>query len=246
MQKQVFIFLFCLIGLTGFNQPKKELVILSITNYITKANDSITIVQVKLPKQSKITIAEKTLGMLLHKYDAKDGLDTSKIGYGRCQLIKGDYYYFGIKHDVAKKIIGNELLHLKTEVNILYTGLLAKLSLLNVQFANVYDSLFYTIEAPYSFISDNEEGEYFDKMVEDIKFTANAMLAQMPKSNTMLTDGRYKGSKLFDKMRTITASDLVLFLEYILARPNKYKGHTWKISEIFATWLVGGAPEVIK
>ena len=41
-------------------------------------------------------------------------------------------------------------------------------------------------------------------------------------------------------------SELELFLKYIIARPKNYAGNSWKISEIFATWIDGGTPTVVE
>lgn len=243
MQKQILGLFLCLVSsfLTA-QEPSKRLIVLPITDYIVQLNDSISLVQIKLPENSKISIKEKTMAVLLHKYNNDSGLDTSIIGYGRCNLIKGLYYYFTIKPQKNQTIKAGDLLHCSSEVTIKNNGMLADLSLLNIQFKDVYEKPFYALEDPYSFASDNEEGDYYGKMVEDIKFTANNMITQMPENNTIIKEGRYKGNRLFDKMKTITGTDLVYFFSYILARPNKYKGHEWKISEIFATWMFSGSP----
>lgn len=246
MQKQVYFLLFCLIGLVSLGQSQKELVVLPITDYIFKENDSVTIVQVQLPESSKIKIAEKTFGLITRKYDhASNTMDTIVLGYGRCHLIKGNYYYFGIKTNPNVEIKKGDLLQMKTDVEISYKGALAKLSLQNIQFTDVIGKLFYNVEEAWSF-SDNDEGDYLIKMVEDIKQTATEMMTLQPSNNMLIEEGKYKGAKLFDKMKTISTTDVISFLDYVNARPNKYKGHTWKVSETFATWLVSGAPEVIK
>jgi hypothetical protein len=43
-----------------------------------------------------------------------------------------------------------------------------------------------------------------------------------------------------------TVADVKTFLKYVAARPTKYAGKPWKISEIFATRVVTGAPTVIE
>jgi hypothetical protein len=56
----------------------------------------------------------------------------------------------------------------------------------------------------------------------------------------------FDGKKLFDAMEMTTRQQLVEFLKYINARPGNYAGNTWKLSEIFATWIVSKAPQVIQ
>ena len=47
-------------------------------------------------------------------------------------------------------------------------------------------------------------------------------------------------------MKTITKKDMTDFLDYVIAFPQKYSGNDWKIAEVFATWMDGGAPTVTK
>lgn len=66
-----------------------------ITDYMVDLNDSIKLVQLQLP--DGISIPEKKVGLLKGMYRDKRS-DTITIGAGRCQLIKGDYYYFAINY----------------------------------------------------------------------------------------------------------------------------------------------------
>ena len=52
----------------------------------------------------------------------------------------------------------------------------------------------------------------------------------------------YKGKKVLSVMIACKSSYVKDFMSYIIARPRLYAGKKWKISEIFATWLVEGAP----
>jgi hypothetical protein len=82
--------------------------------------------------------------------------------------------------------------------------------------------------------------------VSDIRFTGSEMLKQMPDYNKLVKGGIYDGKKLFDAMQAVKRSELELFLKYITARPKKYAGNNWKISEIFATWMDGATPTVVE
>src|SRR5215216_4839759 len=66
-----------------------------ITEYMLDSSDSVKIIQVHLPAGLKI--ADKQIGLLKGIYRDKHS-DTSIIGSGRCNLVKGDYYYFTINH----------------------------------------------------------------------------------------------------------------------------------------------------
>ncbi len=66
-----------------------------ITGYMVDLNDSVKIVQV-VPGPG-IKIAEKQVGVLTGIYRTSS-TDTTEIGTGRCNLIKGEYYYFSIQY----------------------------------------------------------------------------------------------------------------------------------------------------
>ena len=83
-------------------------------------------------------------------------------------------------------------------------------------------------------------------MIADIQFTGNAMKKQMPDQNKQIEGGLFKGKKLFEAMETISRKELEEFFKYIVARPERYAGNTWKLSEIVATWMVNKAPQVIE
>ena len=74
-----------------------------ITAYIKTLTDSSTVVQVIKPASLPLYIREKQLATLFHCYKTGEKLDTAMIGWGRCQLIKGEYYYFSIKHIPIQK-----------------------------------------------------------------------------------------------------------------------------------------------
>lgn len=72
------------------------------------------------------------------------------------------------------------------------------------------------------------------------------MQQQMPENDQLISDGIFKGKRLFNAMQAATRKDLELFLKYVNARPKNYAGNNWKITEVFATWIVSGAPTVLE
>lgn len=223
----------------------EKLVAFKITDYMQKANDSIVIVQVQLPDAWPAPIREKQLGLLKHSFQQGVTLDTASIGWGRCQLIKGDYCYFALHLYKNQQPTAGDLLYTRMKVPVAHDGLL--LSVMNhaIDFTDVGGTPF--LVGQYIFTVDQKkETALLDSMVSDIRYTGNAMLQQMPEQNQLMDDGIYKGQKLFDAMQAATRNQLIDFLTYIKARPTKYAGHTWKISETFATWMVSGTPRVVE
>lgn len=76
--------------------------------------------------------------------------------------------------------------------------------------------------------------------LQDIAFTAQEMRGQMEEPEVQ--KGRFTSWGLFDAMEKSNELDLELFFSYVTTRPEKYAGNTWKISEIYATWLDAGSP----
>lgn len=52
----------------------------------------------------------------------------------------------------------------------------------------------------------------------------------------------FKGQNLYEIMRDVDAQGVQYFVNYMASKPLIYRGEEWKISEVFATWVVAGAP----
>ncbi len=215
-----------------------------ITGYITSLTDSSSVVQVIKPASLPLTIKEKQLGVLYHSYKLGATLDTAMVGRGRCQLIKGDYYYFAISHLKQNVPAEGDLVYILLKLPHVYNGLLLHVMNHAIEFNNVYGDPFLKTEAIFS-NTKQAELNILDSMVNDIRFTGNTMKLQMPDQNQPISSGMYKGKNLFEAMEAINRSDLEAFFKYMTARPKKYAGNAWKISEIFATWMNSGAPTVV-
>jgi hypothetical protein len=227
-------------------QPATEKIFaFKITDYIERSNDSIAIVQVIQQDAWPVLIKDKQLGLLQHCYQSGGPKDTGRIGWGRCHLIKGDYYYFGIHLDKGQKPKAGDLLYTKVNAQFAHDGVLLNVMKHAIEFSDVTGKGF-------MFSSDifrqtaQEEAAVLDSMVADIRYTGKAMLEQMPEQNQTVKGGQYDGKKLFVAMQGATRSELVEFLKYITARPRLYAGNNWKISEVFATWMVSETPRVVQ
>ena len=214
-----------------------------ITDYQVKLNDSVTIVQINLPGALPVSIKEKQIGILKHRYEMGT-LDTSLIGWGRCHLIKGSYYYFAIHKAGNEEPEQGDLLYTRTTMPAHYNSLLFDINRHAVNFTRIDDTQFY--HSGDLFVLDQQkERALIDSMVADIRFTGILMKKQMPEQNQMIEGGLFNAQKLFDAMQVTTRKELEEFLKYIVARPERYAGNTWKLSEIFATWMVNQTPQVI-
>lgn len=214
-----------------------------ITDYVTDLNDSTFLVQLYLPKGPQLR--EKMMGLLQGRYNDKLA-DTGRLGGGRCQLIKKDYYYFSISHKAsARRPVEGDLLYVMLPATTAYRKLLGKLASHYIELDNVYDEPFYDREAIFTSWTPGEEKAAIDSMVSDIHFTGDYFLKNNPDQNILISSGDYTGKKVLDVMMNATAKDVTDFLSYVSVRPALYAGRQWKVTEVFATWLTSGAPRPI-
>ncbi len=244
--------IFALLVLTCYNslaQSDSTIVVKkTITETIYKEGN-IYIVQTMRTDGSPLYIElGNTAGLMRTYKTSKDyGGETSKIyAVGKCQLIKGDYVYYGMKMIdstiVPKK--GDGVAILVKSPNC-YKGLLFTLSCHNIVLQKVDETFLFNDDYGFHLKSKDEEDEIIKKFVSDINYTGTEMKKLIPEQNKIIEVGRYKGQKIFDAMQITNDNDMREFLKYIQARPINYACATWKISEIYATWLQSGAPTVI-
>lgn len=243
MKKWLLVFCTCLSAFSLLSQ-NKQVVAFPITDYIVKAKDSLTVVQIKLP--SGLSIAEKAAGILKAAYLAADTV-IADLGTGKCQLIKGEYYYFGMFTKNAKrKPKQGDLVYTFVELNNNYTGLLFKLASHNITITSVEENLIIDFNTAINLKDAAAEKQIIDSMVNDVIYTGRVMAEQNNNQDMDITSGKFKGKRLFATMQAITAADVTDFIKYMIARPKKYAGNTWKFSEIFATWMTSGTPTVVE
>jgi hypothetical protein len=125
-----------------------------------------------------------------------------------------------------------------------YQGKLAGIAAHHITLKDVYENAFYD---PFSVLSGwtgADDSSVIDSMIADIRFTGSYFRKNDDSMDILVKTGPYKGRTVLDVMTGCNKSDLACFLEYIKARPLLYAGRSWKISEIFATWVSEGAPTV--
>jgi len=237
----VVLFLF----FNGYSQKDSVEVLFAyrITDYTVKLNDSVTIVQITLQDALPVSIKDKAIGILKHRYESGN-IDTNLIGWGRCNLIKGDYYYFTIHKYSSEEPEQGDLLYTKCKTLPYYKSLLFDINTHAINLTTVYEDQFYHASELFQ-LNAQKEKALLDSMVADIRLTGTEMKKQMPGQNQLVKGGLFDGKKIFEAMETTSRKELEEFLKYVIARPVNYAGNTWKLSEIFATWAINKSPQVI-
>ncbi|MEP7254443.1 MAG: hypothetical protein ABI666_01640 [Ferruginibacter sp.] len=226
----------------AFSQPdkSKDLFAFRITDYSVKLNDSTILVQIEMTDGS-VDIEEGQVAILKPNNNFT-AIDTTAIGWGKCNLIKGAYNYFGIHLANNKRLPKpGDLLYTFIKYPTPNKGQIFKLLQHDIYLEHVTGERFYSFAFPM--LGDKpQENSVIDSMVADIKYTATEMLKQNPEQDRVLDKGRFKGKKLFTVMQEITSADVKDFIDYVIYRPMRYAGHNWKVSEVFATWVDAGTP----
>lgn len=126
-----------------------------ITSYIVDLKPGVKVVQIKLPASIKLP-RDKQVG-LLRGVALGSNIDTGKKGYGKCNLIKGQYNYFSIFMDsAAKKPKQGDLIYaLIPRQSIGFIGPITDCASHNISFLTVTDTAFY---APDDFLKKTYKG----------------------------------------------------------------------------------------
>ena len=215
-----------------------------ITDYIVSLNDTVKVVQVEMP--DGLFIKKDQLGLLYGVY-ATSSADAVEKGYGRCYLIKNNYFYFPIRNNESGiEIKKGDLIYAYMDKTDIHYGQIPQIAAHFIRLLNVYDSALYDRYIIFNQWTEKEERQLIDSMVADIEFTGTYFLENNPDMDVEIKTGDYKGRSTLKTMIGCKPADVKDFLDYIIARPRNYAGREWKISEIFATWLAEGAPKVIK
>ncbi|MEO7310523.1 MAG: hypothetical protein ABIX01_09005 [Chitinophagaceae bacterium] len=117
-----------------------------------------------------------------------------------------------------------------------------KMARLAIGLTTVNDSLFYDRNAMLQNPAAYPTQDLAQAMAGDIRYTGAEMVKQENSQDQEIKTGKYKGQRLFAMMQVAKASDLLQFVQYVYAKPQKYMAHNWKVSETFATWVINGAP----
>jgi hypothetical protein len=225
------------------SQQEKWLRAFPITGYIIDLTDSTKLVQIEMP--DGIKLKEKQPGLLRGVYTDKHS-DTVLKGYGRCYLIKENFYYFSINTKNSVPIKEGDLLYTIMDKTEIVEGQIPQLASHFIRLQSVYDEPFYDRYLIFNKWTELDEKALLDSMMKDIRFTGNYFLENEPSMNVLIDKGTFKGEKVLQIMSDCKINYIVDFFDYIIARPRLYAGRNWKVSEIFATWLTEGAPTVIK
>ena len=117
-----------------------------------------------------------------------------------------------------------------------------KMARLAINFKTIDDSDFYERNKMLQSPSSYSTNALLQVMAADIRRTGDAMAQLQNSQDQKIKSGIYKDQMLFAMMQKTTPDDVLKFIFYVYAKPDKYKAHDWKVCETFATWVINGAP----
>lgn len=106
---------------------------------------------------------------------------------------------------------------------------------LNIIFTDNYETPLFK-KSNYS-LSNAEEQIVISNAISSIQ-----QCAEFTRESPPVKEGYYKDKKIESIMENVIEDDIRMFLGYVKAKPKKYVGKTWRISETFATWLLNNSP----
>ncbi len=199
----------------------------------------------------KFGIQNGSIGIVKGVYKNEDDRSDFEIGYASVFSLTDTTAFITIKpidktgtkkgYDIRK----GDYVVLKVNVPKLpYRSIFFELALLDIQFNNLYNEKLYDITDLFYRDSKKLEDSLLKEGASDVFKTYEEL-----KDDTSfkylynpLPDGRYQGRSIFGVMKDCNAKDVYSFLHFVSNYSGKYIGHTWKLNETFATWVMNKAP----
>lgn len=257
--KKLLLFLGCYLSLSLLYAQNTEKVCFKIHSIVKQTESTCKVAirfyneQFTLPKSTKKATAYK-------RYESGDETSSLRIGTGTVKFSK-EHTELYAKKDVQGNIIDinpnpfyivtiskdrnytfnlNDLVEVEVIPVKKVESIFFELTRNHIRLHSVEGQTLYIPKSINQSFNEASEQAYLKRLLKDIKYTAQEMRKQMDEPKIL--SGDLKGKGLFDIMEQSMTSDVRNFLRYIEVRPAKYRGHTWKISEIYATWLHEGSP----
>jgi tetratricopeptide (TPR) repeat protein len=206
---------------------------------ITYVDYDIALGQITVAESFNLQVGQT--GKVIGLYNSENVGRNTKLGDIKIKDLDGITVSFDYFSDSDFEFFEGDLVAVQVELTKgLSDNLQFEMARLHIGLMDIQDEELNESELFATVYNETTEKEFFQKLLADIQFVATAMREQM--ASPMLESGRYEDTDLFTAMENSTWQDVRSFLRYVQARPTKYQGSTWKISEIYATWLNSGSP----
>ncbi len=231
--------IFIFISISSYSQEKENLTFLFSLEDVKKTSDTTYAAKIIHKNMPAPSIKESGSVFSIHNADSME----RDLLLGKVKGITGNTGLSEILIYATKEVKDGDLVELTVDIaenkfrNIFY-----ELIRLNIRFLNGYDEFFFNDETILFNEDVLQEEENISILSEDIKFVAGKMLEKM--ESPAVIGGRFNGFDLFSAMEESNERDVLSFLRFVKENPRKYMGNNWKISEVYATWIVSKTPIV--
>ena len=180
---------------------------------------------------------------------AKPNRSQKELGFSTIVKVMGDTIIAKTtlyKPNIAdERVMANDYLSL--DINLPQNNcnsLFHELALMQITFLDNSRAKLYSLKQILTKDSKALEDSIINTGIVDIKSIYD-MVKDDDKYKSLkvkMTDGRYKERTVLDVMAKTTKADIIGFLKFVKSYPGKYIGTSWKLGEVFATWVINNAP----
>lgn len=208
----------------------------------------------KITENSTIFLASENFGFEVGEtgdiYGLYDKANPERIGKtGKATILKVDGIEVQVDCEVIKKmgVEKGDLIAFEIDVPKRNQQLiLYQMFALNIRFLDVFDKYIFEGFDFGKIITETEEETLMNDLLAEIHFVGKAMKEQSDVFPKITEKSRFGDLDLYSAMEAATFEDLRSFLRFVSAKSLKYQGRSWRISEVFATWIDAGTPCVIE
>ncbi len=186
--------------------------------------------------------ASSRIGPPIRRYNQQTGASVSVLNAAEVTLQKVSYLDSLVQLTLAETETLNpgDLIPLEVKVSKSEAQRLFSLSRLGIVFSN-QEGVPWVLYRDYVQQPDVDfDAERLPLMLAEVH--EMALYAPEVYGEEPLKEGYYAGKTLAEAMSGSQVRDLEDFLAFVQSFPGKYLGQRWKFPEVYATWLINGAP----
>lgn len=183
---------------------------------------------------------------------SKEFPDRGNLNLGTAEVITVDNFTSTVKISmrdtvsVEMRLQENDMIKLPARMKeYAEKGIVFELAKLQIRFlTNEGKALFHPRHVLQS-DSPELEDVILELMKQDVRQTLEIiepLIPDNPSWSQPMEGGRFKGMSMLEAMEKVNKADVRAFLMFVMTFPGKYMGHTWKINETYATWLINNTP----
>lgn len=110
----------------------------------------------------------------------------------------------------------------------------------NIMLSTLYDKPLVDVRSLLQNNNAEKENLLIESIVSDIHSAGDSVSNKT--DIPTISGGKFDGIALDNAMNQTNSDDVARFLRYIISQPKSYRSQTWRVSEIYAAWLLSQSP----